>query len=545
MLIADLRTIMTKVAIKTKPSDSKESDFHLALVDYLYKELKHNKLSVSRHNVMLKVALENKHLDKYEHLIIDCLEGKMYLRGKEIKDKYFGKLRRFQGGQRPADAYHCVVQSTMRIINRIKKLQTMLKGEEREVFGEVVERDDLRSRQDLRKYIQQDLRRKNVASISRFDLRKIANSQRQDLRKLAHDVDERSFAICYLDGKIYKGHTHAEAINKYLKENFDINLNELYMRPRIETNDIALPPYRQEDRENIFNNIKQIGFGSVIALDVLDDGYNGEVYLDDNSSVNLNMDDFINVIKKEYPEYEIYLESSHKKIACLDLRKIANIERKDLRKLAHDDGDRSFAICYLDGEIYEGETHASTIDQCLNNRFNLHLEDKYFRPNLDPSKSVNSFMKKDRENILNNIQSIGFGCVLTAKDGYEANRIYLDESTTNLSIRDFVQAVKAKYPGYEIYMDGGLHRKIACLDLRKVANLQRQDLRSISKVTKTDLRKIARINQIDCRKIKQAQIIIHDFRKKINAKLMKSIINKRLDLRSKTAKIDLRKIINN
>lgn len=182
----DLRT----ASIKVKPSDSKEKDYHLALAEYLYKELKSNGIQVKKHNISLRVALNNKLEEKYEHIVIDCLEGKIYLRGKEVKDKYFGRLRRFQANGKPSDAYHCVAQSVTRIINRIKKLQDSLSQVEREVLADApldlrrkveVARLDMRTKTAS---IQRTDMRTKVASVQRLDMRtKTASIQRTDMRK--------------------------------------------------------------------------------------------------------------------------------------------------------------------------------------------------------------------------------------------------------------------------------------------------------------------------------------------------------------------------
>lgn len=101
------------------PSDSKSNDFHVALADYLYKELKTAEIPVEKNNVCLTIKL-NSYLDKYDKVVIDCHAGKMYLRGST--DRYWGKLRRFNNGKKVADAYHCAAQSATRIINRIKRI---------------------------------------------------------------------------------------------------------------------------------------------------------------------------------------------------------------------------------------------------------------------------------------------------------------------------------------------------------------------------------------------------------------------------------------
>lgn len=147
----DLRK-MTKMAVNIKPSASKENDFNLALAEYLYKELKSKGLNVNKKNVILNVKLSNKVEDKYENIVIDCLEGKLFLRGKEVKDKYFGRLSKFNGSHK-GEAYQCMVESAQRIINRIEKIEDELNNSEREIIADI-ERIDMRKnakRIDLRK----------------------------------------------------------------------------------------------------------------------------------------------------------------------------------------------------------------------------------------------------------------------------------------------------------------------------------------------------------------------------------------------------------
>ena len=118
-----LRKIIKIAELTVQPGDVKEENYNLALADYLSKELRTAGLNVSKRDALVQVALNKKYKDKYEDVVIDCMNGKMYLRGKDVKDKYWGRLRRFNNGSRTADAYHCTAQSATRIINRIKNLQ--------------------------------------------------------------------------------------------------------------------------------------------------------------------------------------------------------------------------------------------------------------------------------------------------------------------------------------------------------------------------------------------------------------------------------------
>ena len=118
-----MKKLIAKLA--TLPQYSKNDNFTMALVDYLYNELKLNGISVRRENSYVKVALSNKYEDKFEHIIIDCCDGKMYLRGKDCKDKRWGKLSKFNL-KRKSDAYVCANYNARRIINRIKNLENKM-----------------------------------------------------------------------------------------------------------------------------------------------------------------------------------------------------------------------------------------------------------------------------------------------------------------------------------------------------------------------------------------------------------------------------------
>jgi uncharacterized protein YpmB len=305
-IIDDFRKAV--IASSIKPTDSKEQNFHLALAEYLYKELKSRKLSVTRHDVILKVALKNKH-DNYEHVLIDCMDGKMYLRGKQLKDKYFGRLRRFEGGQRASDAYHCAMQSITRIVNRIKELENSL-NEIKEVFGEI-ERTDMRQKsivKDLRSKlsIAMDLRKKKILIA---DLRK----QKQiDMRKskLATniDVDDRDAAIVYIDGAVYesdRGISHYQLLESII----DHDVNWLNEHPNwFKQHDIAFAGMLKDEKK---------------------------IYVY-KFSYNVSQKYAAEAIKKQYPDFDVCDYNSEIKIAIKDLRRniVADLRQRvvtDLR----------------------------------------------------------------------------------------------------------------------------------------------------------------------------------------------------------------------
>ena len=118
-----------KSKLTITPDDSKSDNFTLSLVDYLHKELDIRGIISNKKSSYLEVALPKKYEDKYDSVVIDCDNGKIYLRGSDCKDKNFGRLSRFNP-QRKSDAYNCVNYSVTRLTNRIKKLITSLEETE-------------------------------------------------------------------------------------------------------------------------------------------------------------------------------------------------------------------------------------------------------------------------------------------------------------------------------------------------------------------------------------------------------------------------------
>lgn len=151
----DFRKLINKLAIKVKPSECRSEDLHLRLSEYLYKELKMEGIKVSKNNVNLIVKL-----NKSNSMIIDCMDGKIYLKGNNV-DKTIGNLRRFSL-KRSGEAYDCAVQNAKRLINKIKSLQNEL-NQDNVKFKTA-------SLKDMRKTSVKDLR------MARTDFRKVANS---------------------------------------------------------------------------------------------------------------------------------------------------------------------------------------------------------------------------------------------------------------------------------------------------------------------------------------------------------------------------------
>ena len=164
-----MNRLLNNIIASINPSVTKETNFNLATADYLTKGLRDKGLKCIKKNAIVDVKLNSLYLDKYSSVIIDCMDGNLYLRGDNCKDKKWGKLRRFEG-QRTADALHCANQSITRIYNRIKALES---GEKQVYADDTEETTDkqIEASAKYKEYYRTDERAKKV--IYRLDDRKI------------------------------------------------------------------------------------------------------------------------------------------------------------------------------------------------------------------------------------------------------------------------------------------------------------------------------------------------------------------------------------
>jgi len=191
-----MKRLVAKILVK--PNESKNEDFTLALVDYFNAEFKKNNMKSKKNNGYVKVALNGKYEDKYDSVVIDCCNGKVYLRGKDIKDKYFGRLSKFNM-KRKSDAYHCVNYNATRIINRINKINAS--------FGA--------------KVVVADLRQKNVVALYQKDIEKmicIAKRKKSFIKEFSFDKDFTD-KICEIFKQYYEKFINSEQYTNYVKSN--------------------------------------------------------------------------------------------------------------------------------------------------------------------------------------------------------------------------------------------------------------------------------------------------------------------------------------
>lgn len=101
-----------------------------------------------------------------------------------------------------------------------------------------------------------------------------------------HDINNRTLALCYIDGIILTGKTHSEIIYKYL-ENENYNL---YIEKR---------PKSCEYDEVIY----EIVFGHIVENEK-------SIYIEEDTTENILDDFYLEKIKEKFSNYNIVFESS-------------------------------------------------------------------------------------------------------------------------------------------------------------------------------------------------------------------------------------------
>lgn len=161
-------------SLKTKPEQNKYDNFHFALAEYLYKELKKNKVEVKKMNdLAVRIHIGEPELYKYHSLVIDCLDGNLYLINSKNNPKKIGKLSKFEG-MRASDAFNCMKRSIYKILRKLNVYSIDHQGNKIEKLAKLSHVKDMRRTAmktiDLRKKTAIiDLRKtKDNFSISKF-----------------------------------------------------------------------------------------------------------------------------------------------------------------------------------------------------------------------------------------------------------------------------------------------------------------------------------------------------------------------------------------
>lgn len=423
-------TRLKKIMASFKPNT-----YHYALLDYLAEELRSNNIKCRKCTSHLAIKLDSIIDDKYDRVIIDCFNGNVYLRGNDARDKKILRLARF-GGCRESDAMHCAKGGSKQVIRYIENL---IKPKTLEVEATIENKMiDMRNYKiiDLRSYkvAKRDMHKEKTIltdlrsiKISCIDLREIQENKAMRLKKCIRKIAgmSRDYAIAIIDGEVYTGDTHGQAVTRFLEDK-----------------DIDLGGYQLYDRYEAIEMFGHNMYSQFVAAHVKDD----EIYIDQQSFENITLDQVISILKKDYSDYTIYDYDSREKLAKCQFK-------TRLKKLSdHDFVNRDMAIVYINGQFIEKDTHAEAISKYLKENKNKGLNEEYYRPkfNRDPDKAFNDKTKEDIE-LLNSIdvEQLAFAHKVENEDA-----IYIEEfSLSNIDMNSVAALFKKQYPNYNIYND--------------------------------------------------------------------------------------------
>lgn len=121
-----------------------------------------------------------------------------------------------------------------------------------------------------------------------------------------------------------------------------------------------------------------------------------------------------------------------KKCEKIYIKDILTKEQIDMFGINTDYGNRDLAISYINGELYEGDTHKDTLQEYLNNN-KMNVE-------LDHSEGFVQYYEQEDVNL-----PMGFASLINGTDGKTYIAIY-NETLFNITLNDFVNVLKIKYP---------------------------------------------------------------------------------------------------
>ena len=236
-----MKRLVAKISIK--PKDSKNDDFTLALVDYFNAEFKKNNLKSKKNNGYVKVALNGKYKEKYDYIIVDCCNGKVYLRGVDVKDKYFGRLSKFNAN-RKSDAYHCVNYNATRLVNRINKINASFEQE---------------------KILVADLRQKKVVALFKKDIENMickAEEKKSFIKEFSFNK-EFSDKIREIFKQYYEKFINSEQYANYVKSNSS-RIENLDLMQIMEDNHLDMMVVREVKKNIDVSEYKEVSLNDDI-----------------------------------------------------------------------------------------------------------------------------------------------------------------------------------------------------------------------------------------------------------------------------------------
>lgn len=347
--------------------------------------------------------------------------------------------------------------------------------------------------------------------IEKIDLRKINYcNNRVDLRKTAaHDVDDRDHAIVLINGKyFFNGETHAQAIQSFLEDNdTKFKLKDDYMRPLIPMSDekilsdeeLSELESEDDDSNGLYGGGTNNKFDTAVVNKYINslafahycnDDYEQGIFLEEYSLYNITLDEAVKAFKAEYPNEDIYNDDNDDddETDC-GYELLANL-RKMNKTAEHDIYNRDYAVAIINGEIYEGNTHAEAVNKFLSGS-GKSLNDDYGRPPIVlrklPDATDEDIEKmdgyyQDMYTVNREVKSIAFAHVCNS---IEEEGIFLEQySLYNITLEEATKILKDKFPNFKIYNDDvrdkeeevgyKLLAKLISNNLVKVSRLKKQ-----------------------------------------------------------------------
>lgn len=347
--------------------------------------------------------------------------------------------------------------------------------------------------------------------IEKIDLRKINYcNNRVDLRKTAaHDVDDRDHAIVLINGKyFFNGETHAQAIQSFLEDNdTKFKLKDDYMRPLIPMSDekilsdeeLSELESEDDDSNGLYGGSTNDKFDTAVVNKYINslafahycnDDYEQGIFLEEYSLYNITLDEAVKAFKAEYPNEDIYNDDNDDddETDC-GYELLANL-RKMNKTAEHDIYNRDYAVAIINGEIYEGNTHAEAVNKFLSGS-GKSLNDDYGRPPIVlrklPDATDEDIEKmdgyyQDMYTVNREVKSIAFAHVCNS---IEEEGIFLEQySLYNITLEEATKILKDKFPNFKIYNDDvrdkeeevgyKLLAKLISNNLVKVSRLKKQ-----------------------------------------------------------------------
>lgn len=281
---------------------------------------------------------------------------------------------------------------------------------------------------------------------------KLAKSK-SNIKTAYHDINDRDYAVLYIDGKFFENLTHNEALTDYT--------NSIEIRRMNNPDSLSREVFEEEFYNNYkLKNVDYCCLNKVLYDPILNEDVK-RIFIDDNTITNISIDSLVNKIKSQYPGYDIYIDNDNIGAHNIDkykkVAKIKRLKRKASNKilltdiLSKDDiesngyntdyGNRSFAISYINGQIYEGDVHKDTVEEYL------------YDNNLNPEELIDyssGFVTSDEQEDIN----LPMACASYIKgiDNNDYICIYPD-SLYNVDLDKLKDILKIKYPSAIVCLD--------------------------------------------------------------------------------------------